>query len=150
MFLNSSLGEVRYIGYFAQVGCLHSALRRFFEGLMEIGAFEDATIVVHGDHGSRIALIAPLTTAPQPLSDEDLADMYSVLYAVRSPSLAPGYREDLKSLQDLFREMFLGGAPRVRAPEVYLDYPATPDTSPTPPPFPRRPMSNLGLTPNSQ
>ena len=29
--------------------------------------------MVHGDHGSRIARVAPLTTAPQPLSDEDLA-----------------------------------------------------------------------------
>jgi hypothetical protein len=78
--LNSAASrELRYNGYFAQVGCLHSALRRFFEGLMEIGAFEDATIVVHGDHGSRIARVAPLTTAPQPLSDEDLADRKSVV-----------------------------------------------------------------------
>ena len=141
--------EARYIGYFAQVRCLHSALRRFFEGLMEIGAFEDATIVVHGDHGSRIARIAPLTTIPQPLSDEDLADMYSVLFAVRLPSLAPGYRQDLVSLQALFRELFLGGTPRDRPPEIYLDYPASINTSLTKPPFPRRPMSDLRRAPNS-
>ncbi len=148
--LNSAASrELRYIGYFAQVRCLHSALRRFFDGLMEIGAFDDATIVLHGDHGSRIARIAPLTTAPQPLSDEDLADMYSVLYAVRSPSLAPGYRQDLRSLQTLFREMFLGGTPRDRPPEVYLDYPATIHTRLTKPPFPRRPMSDLGRAPDS-
>ncbi len=142
--------EARYIGYFAQVRCLHSALRRFFEGLEEIGALDDATIVVHGDHGSRIARIAPLTTAPQPLSDQDLADMYSVLFAVRSPSVAPGYRLDLRSLQDLFHEMFLGEPPRERRPAVYLDYPATPDTSPTLPPFPRVPMAELGLGASSQ
>ena len=142
--------EARYIGYFAQVRCLHSALRRFFEGLEEIGALDDATIVVHGDHGSRIADIAPLTTAPQPLSDQDLADMYSVLFAVRSPSVAPGYRLDLRSLQDLFHEMFLGEPPRERRPAVYLDYPATPDTSPTLPPFPRVPMAELGLGASSQ
>jgi hypothetical protein len=148
--LNSAASrELRYIDYFAQVRCLHSALRRFFEGLMEIGAFEDATIIVHGDHGSRIARIAPLTTTPQPLSDEDMADMYSVLFAVRSPSLAPGYRQDLVSLQALFREMFLGGTTRDRPPEVYLDYPATFAAAETPPPFPRRPMSDLRRAPDS-
>jgi hypothetical protein len=78
-----------------------------------------------------------------------MADMYSVLFAVRSPSLAPGYRQDLVSLQALFRETFLGGPPRDRPSEVYLDYPATIGTSPTPPPFPRRPMSDLGRAPNS-
>ncbi len=142
--------EARYLGYFAQVRCLHSALRRFFEGLVELGVLEDATIVLHGDHGSRIARIAPLTTAPQPLSDEDLADMYSVLLAVRAPSLRPGYREDLQSLQGLFREMFLSGPPSDRPPEVYLDYPATADASPTEPPYPRVPMSELGLGADSQ
>jgi hypothetical protein len=148
--LNSAASrEARYVGYFSQVRCLHSALRRFLEGLKEIGAFEDATIVLHGDHGSRIARIAPLTTAPQPLSDEDLADMYSVLYAVRTPSLAPGYRQDLMSAQALFHEMFLGGTHRDRPPEVYLDYPATPDANPTPPLFPRRPMSDLRRAPDS-
>jgi hypothetical protein len=78
-----------------------------------------------------------------------MADMYSVLFAVRSPSLAPGYRPDLVSLQALFRETFLGGPPRDRPPEVYLDYPATIDTSLTKPPFPRRPMSDLRRAPNS-
>jgi predicted AlkP superfamily pyrophosphatase or phosphodiesterase len=148
--LNSRVSrEARYISYFAQVRCLHSALRRFLEGLKEIGAFEDATIIVHGDHGSRIARIAPLTTTLQPLSDEDMADMYSVLFAVRSPSLAPGYRQDLVSLQALFRETFLGGTRSDRPPQVYLDYPATIDTSLTKPPFPRRPMSDLRRAPNS-
>ncbi len=143
--LNSAASrEARYISYFAQVRCLHSALRRFLEGLKEIGAFEDATIIVHGDHGSRIARIAPLTTTPQPLSDEDMADMYSVLFAVRSPSLSPGYRQDLVSLQALFREMFLGGSRGDRPPDVFLDYPATFNAKHTPPPFPRRPMSGLG------
>ena len=148
--LNSAASrEARYINYFAQVRCLQTAFRRFLEGLKEIGVFEDATIVVHGDHGSRIARVAPLTTTPQPLSDEDLADMYSVLFAVRLPSLAPGYRQDLVSLQALFRELFLGGTPRDRPPEIYLDYPASINTSLTKPPFPRRPMSDFRRTPNS-
>ena len=141
--------EARYIGYFQQVRCLHFALGRFFDGLEEIGAMEDAIIVVHGDHGSRIARVAPLTTAPQALSDADLADMYSVLYAVRTPLLAPGYRDDLVSLQSLFREDFLGGTRGEGPPEVYLDYPATIDTSLTKPPFPRRPMSGFRNSSNS-
>lgn len=139
----------RYAGYFAQVRCLHLALGRFFDGLMEIGVFEDATIVLHGDHGSRIARVAPLTTMPQALSDQDLTDMYSVLYAVRSTSLAPGYREELVSLQAQFRETFLGAPRGDGPPEVYLDYPATVDSSLTKPPFPRRPMSGLRRAPES-
>ena len=111
--------------------------------------FEDATIVLHGDHGSRIARVAPLTTMPQTLSDQDLTDMYSVLYAVRSPSLAPGYREELVSLQAQFRDTFLGAPRGDGPPEVYLDYPATVDSSLTKPPFPRRPMSGLRRAPES-
>jgi hypothetical protein len=75
--------------------------------------------------------------------------MYSVLFAVRLPSLAPGYRQDLVSLQALFRELFLGDTPRDRPPEIYLDYPASINTSLTKPPFPRRPMSDFRRTPNS-
>lgn len=136
--------EARYRGYFLQVRCLHVALRRFLNGLKEFGVFDDATIVLHGDHGSRIALIAPLTTAPQPLSDHDMADMYSVLYAARAPGLRPGYRVDFASSQALFRETFLGGPSIVEPAEVFLDYPATADSSLTDPPFPRRPMAGFG------
>jgi hypothetical protein len=147
--LNSQASwESRYTHYLAQVRCLHSALRRFLEGLKEIGVFEEATIVIHGDHGSRVARMAPLTTMPGPLSDQDLADMYSVLFALRTPSIAPGYRQGLVSSQALFRETFLGYPPQNGPAEVYFDYPANALASPTPPPFPRRPMSDLRRAPD--
>lgn len=142
--------ELRYVHYLAQVRCLHSALRRFLEGLKEIDVFDDATIVIHGDHGSRIARIAPLTTQVQPLSDRDMVDMYSVLFALRMPSQTPGYRHGLVSAQALFRETLLGDPPRNRPAEVYFDYPATTLARPVKPPFPRNPMADFGRAPNSQ
>ncbi len=92
--------------------------------------------------------MAPLITMPGPLSDQDLADMYSVLFALRTPSIAPGYRQGLVSSQALFRETFLGYPPQNGPAEVYFDYPANALASPTPPPFPRRPMSDLRRAPD--
>lgn len=45
----------RYRLYFEQMQCLHSRLLAMLDGLRATPAFRDATVIIHGDHGSRIA-----------------------------------------------------------------------------------------------
>jgi hypothetical protein len=98
----------RYEAYFGQLGCLYRFLRNFLEDLETSGLFQEATIIFHGDHGSRISLYSPNSESAERLSDADLIDNYSVLYAVRRPGSKPAYNLNQRSSQALFAEMFLG------------------------------------------
>jgi hypothetical protein len=96
-----------YASYFEQLQCTRRALQAFFEDLQRIGAFDDGTIIVHGDHGSRIALVPANSRFAQLLSDADVVDLYSVLFAVRGPGFDSGYDNSFRSIQSLFAETLL-------------------------------------------
>jgi hypothetical protein len=98
----------RYEAYFDQVGCLYRFLRDFLDHLKVAGLLQEATIIIHGDHGSRISLYSPNRESAERLSDVDLIDNYSVLYAIRRPGSKPAYNLNQRSSQALFAEMFLG------------------------------------------
>ena len=110
-----------YRGYFDQLGCLYRALREFLDDLEASGLLQDATIILHGDHGSRISLLTPNRDSAERLSDADLVDNYSVLYAVRRPGSRPAYDLNLRSIQSLFAEMFLERRYPDDGPVVVLD-----------------------------
>jgi hypothetical protein len=111
---NASLGikntpesRSRYYGsYFEQLRCTRQMLQKFFEKLQQIGVYDDATIIIHGDHGSRIALGASNRNLGT-FSDTDLVDRHSVLFAVRGSGFESGYDTSFRSLQGLFAEMML-------------------------------------------
>lgn len=96
-----------YASYFDQLECTRRALHAFFEELQKTGAFDDGTIIVQGDHGSRISLVPANSRFAEQLSDADLVDLYSVLFAVRGPGFERGYDNILRSIQSLFAETFL-------------------------------------------
>jgi hypothetical protein len=99
-----------YASYLEQLRCTRRALQDFLEDLQELGAYENAMIIIHGDHGSRIALAAPNRLFGDLLSETDLVDLYSVLFAVRGPGFDSGYDTSLRSIQALFAEMILNQA----------------------------------------
>ena len=49
----------RYALYFEQVQCTYKKLGEMFEKWQRAGVFQDATIIIQGDHGSRINLNRP-------------------------------------------------------------------------------------------
>ena len=81
------------------------------------GLLEDATIVVNGDHGSRIPVHFPSgrTLATRRADDSDLSDTFSTLYAINAPGVPPGYDQAPLSLVELLNH-HLGGEP-LSAPE---------------------------------
>ncbi len=62
----------RYESYFDQLGCLYRTLRDFLEDLEAVGLLQQATIILHGDHGSRISLLSPNRESAERLSDAAL------------------------------------------------------------------------------
>jgi hypothetical protein len=111
-----------YVAYFDQLRCTRRALEDFFKRLQETGAFEDGTIIVHGDHGSRIALAVSKNGTARAPSDVDLVDLHSVLFAVRGPGFESGYDHSLRSLQALFAEAMLRRSPAQEPNDVVLTF----------------------------
>jgi hypothetical protein len=87
----AEIRAVRYLRYLDQVSCALGELGRLFDRLRESGLYDEATIVVHGDHGSRISLLEPSWSNRHKLTPEDYRDMYSTLFAIKLPD--GGYRE---------------------------------------------------------
>ncbi len=113
--------EKRYMVYFDQVRCAHHKLSILFRAMEDAGVFADATIIVHGDHGSRIALRKTNIGSPALLSDADIVDNFSTLFAVRMPGPVPNHDRSLRSIQSLFAELLLERPIADEVENVFLD-----------------------------
>jgi len=80
----------RYTAYYNQIRCTLRKLATLFDAMKAVGTYEEAIILVHGDHGSRIALIDPTAENLSRLTPEDYIDSFSTLFAAKVPGLAPG------------------------------------------------------------
>ncbi len=128
--------RARYILYFEQVRCTQRKLARIFEALQDTGQFADSTIIIHGDHGSRLSLIAPSNESIDEVSRNDLIDSYSTLFAVRRSDMAAGQDRRQQSIIGLFAgiamndpfaeepaEIFMGAFKTAKAGQLYLSRP---------------------------
>ncbi|HEV3486620.1 MAG TPA: sulfatase-like hydrolase/transferase [Vicinamibacterales bacterium] len=100
-----------YRDYFAQLSCVQRKLDEFLTELRQAENFRDATIVIHGDHGSRISSGNIL----EDYKPRDYVDNYAVFFAARSPKLQPGLDCEFVSLPEIFRRQFVADAPRTAA-----------------------------------
>jgi len=69
--------RLRYQHYFSQVRCGLMWLEQILTDLKEAGAYDDAIIVVHGDHGSKIDTITPVIELINQLQISDYVDTFS-------------------------------------------------------------------------
>jgi hypothetical protein len=109
----------RYPRYFAQIRCQQRLLERLFDAMKQAGVWDDALVMVHGDHGSRIAITAPLAAHAARLTERDLRDGFSTLFAVRKAGMAAGVAPGARALPQLLREA-LGLPVEPLAHKVYL------------------------------
>jgi arylsulfatase A-like enzyme len=119
-FSSSEFRVEAYQRYFEQTTCLLDILDDLFDAMWDRGIFEAATIIVHGDHGSRITIHDPVFESAGQLSPRDLIDAYSTLFAIRIPGIAGGYDTRMRSVQDLFGEYVLDLPPKKLSNRVYL------------------------------
>jgi hypothetical protein len=92
--------------YFSQVRCVVSKLDELMQAIEAEPVFADATIVIHGDHGSRISS----GYLADDLSPRDFVDNYAAFFATRGPSVPPGVDCSFLSLPEAFRRAVRGEA----------------------------------------
>ena len=84
-YRNPKVFEYRTMRYFEQAECALVTLRQMFEEMKLRAIFDQAFIVIHGDHGSQIASNYPTIGNLKTLTYEDYRAHYSTLFAVKLP-----------------------------------------------------------------
>jgi Sulfatase len=135
--LDQAAYEEHYERYCEQVEFLSHQVDGFLSSLERAGILSSMTVVIHGDHGSRIRLLPP-GAPPDPITKEphpdrydlngppalqDLLDRFSTLLAIRKPGpAAPSIVTEKHSvLSFLMTDFYAGQAQPVSgADSVYL------------------------------
>ncbi len=103
----------RYQSYLDQVVCTTKKVARLFEILRKQGYWQEATVILLGDHGTRITSTAPGVSSQNKAegthtpNDRDMVDLFSVLFAIKRPDLTPGRRSRPVEMQNALA-YFLG------------------------------------------
>jgi hypothetical protein len=124
--------RIRYEQYFDQIRCTLTRLDRFFGELKEAGKWRNSTILIHGDHGSRLYKTRVLGRNREEISRADLMDGFSTFFAVRpNPSAprdpnrpkmsAPSARRPVSQLLAESMGVVLPEAERNAPPRVFLE-----------------------------
>jgi hypothetical protein len=92
-----------YDKYLAQLRCLQQKLDELLSALRTVQRFHDATIIIHGDHGSRISA----GNVIEDLERQDLIDNYATYFAVKAPEVQAGIDCSFLALPQAFRR-YLG------------------------------------------
>lgn len=102
--------ELNYSLYFPQAECAIKEVVRFIDILDDSPQFLNATIIITGDHGSRISAGHRWIAADkkfEQFSTQDLIDNHSAMFAIRGPEIVPEYDLRHTSIQRLTAE-YLG------------------------------------------
>lgn len=76
--------ERKYGKYFSQMKCLYQKLDGLFADFKQAGSYDEMTIILHGDHGSRINLDHdPYADYASQISDGDMITSHSALFAIK-------------------------------------------------------------------
>ena len=105
-----------YQRYLEQVVCAGKQMDALFAQLKDLGIYDEATIIIHGDHGSRIGERPYIIAQTELLTGQDLRDHYSTLLAIKAPGVAPGIKDEPVALQNIFAKTFLGRIDETSAP----------------------------------
>ena len=104
----------RELAYADQVRCLQRRIARMLDMLDRTKAGREAIVLIHGDHGSRIAPAQP-SASGQELSQRQMLMTYSTFFAIRIPGAEGGEVPGTHSLDELmadFRTRDFASAPR--------------------------------------
>ena len=97
--------EERYLKYFEQLQCLYTKLDELFERMRASGIYDNTIIILHGDHGPKIAMNEPNSKHRDNLGKRDLIDIFSTLFAVKLPGVKGGYHTTPRPLEQLLAEV---------------------------------------------
>lgn len=116
----------RYDYYVEQAQCALAKVDTLFDTMKSAGIFDDATVIIQGDHGSRISRLVARKLNETALQPQDFYDGYSALFAVKATHIDPGYDLRMLPLERLLRHAEGGELTAPPLPEgnfVYLREP---------------------------
>ena len=87
----------QYQRYFGQVKCVFNKLDELFAALDDLGKLDKTTVILQGDHGSRISNDIEIL---EHLNERDLIDNYATMFSIKSNTVAP---RDLINASSLYR-----------------------------------------------
>lgn len=91
-------------GHWQQSACAHRRALRIIDAILARGDAGDATILIHGDHGSKLHVWAGDPHA-EPLSEALRSESLDAHFAIRTPGLPPGLVESRQNLPDRLRSV---------------------------------------------
>ena len=91
----------RYKSYVEQMACANTQVSKLIDAFESADIASGRVIMVHGDHGSRIATYDARVSRRDDLSPQDIVDNYSTLFAIKADDIDPGYDLSRASMQDL-------------------------------------------------
>jgi len=94
----------RYERYVLQSKCALRELGTLFKALKENNLYEQATIVVHGDHGSSMYIYKPSVRILNKMFSRDLREVFSTLFAVKYPGGSFSVNNQITSLNVLMAQ----------------------------------------------
>ena len=115
-----------YRGYLKQVKCTHKVLDNLLEKINSNPETKDSTIIIQGDHGSRIVPLYPFIKSADQLTNEDYIQSFSTFFVVRGPNHPNEYDRRPLALDELMKTIILGIEPLSETDEqkfVYLTDP---------------------------
>jgi phosphoglycerol transferase MdoB-like AlkP superfamily enzyme len=89
-----------YARYLKQIQCTHVIVDKIINQLNSNPETKDSTIIISGDHGSRIPSSAKSVDF---FLSEEYIQFYSTFFAVHSPSFSPSYDKRPFALDELFK-----------------------------------------------
>jgi len=95
---------MRYKKFVPHAQCALKELGSLFQALKDQGLYQQATILVHGDHGTSAYNYSPVVSNMDKLRYRDLREMYSALFAVKLPGGTAGLNHQTTSLNVLMAQ----------------------------------------------
>jgi arylsulfatase A-like enzyme len=100
---------LRYPLYLDQLICTNNTVQHLLEKLSHQPWWDDAIVVVHGDHGSRIDRGPPRFPTVQDMVAQDFMDAFATLFAIKHPDIPAGYDRRQLPVGHLFQRMVRDG-----------------------------------------
>ncbi len=96
---------LRYPLYLDQLICTNNTIKKILEELSTRPWWDDAIIIVHGDHGSRIDMGPPKVPTVAEMNAQDFLDAFSTLFVIKMPGLPAGYDRRQLPIGHLFKKL---------------------------------------------
>lgn len=101
---------------YEQTLCAARKVREAIAAIERSPAGRNYVVVLHGDHGSRLTVRDPLAGVTSPTLQRDIIAAHATLFAIKGPSVAPGYVATPARVDDLLAGFARGGFAAAPAP----------------------------------